>query len=75
MSQFDKSYAEYQRVLLLFNESDEITKKNMLFKQLTQILAQMEIDIINLKLPSVGTSAKRAVCQSDRLVTHEGEMT
>lgn len=46
MSEFDEVYTEYQKVLLQLNQAEDIGTKNALFKQLTELLSQMEHLII-----------------------------
>lgn len=39
---FDEAYAEYQRVLILLSEAEDIPTKNARFRRLTDLLSEME---------------------------------
>ncbi|BCG48044.1 hypothetical protein GEOBRER4_n2910 [Citrifermentans bremense] len=42
MDSFDEAYARYLKFLALLDRTDDIGEKNLLFRQLTQLLADLE---------------------------------
>lgn len=42
MDTFDEAYARYLKFLALLDSTDDITEKNLLFRQLTQLLSDLE---------------------------------
>jgi len=42
MDTFDEAYARYLKFLALLDSTDDISEKNLLFRQLTQLLSDME---------------------------------
>lgn len=42
MDSFDEAYARYLKFLALLDRTDDIGEKNLLFRQLTQLLSDLE---------------------------------
>lgn len=42
MDTFDESYAKYLKLLAKLDKADDIAEKNLLFRQLTQLLCDLE---------------------------------
>ena len=42
MDSFDEAYANYLKFLALLDRTDDIREKNLLFRQLTQLLSDLE---------------------------------
>jgi hypothetical protein len=51
---FDEAYASYLASLAKLDEIEDITEKNMLFRQLAELLAEMESDLKSNSTSSVG---------------------
>ena len=49
---FDEGYARYQRLLAQLDTTHDISAKNLLFKQLTEQLAELENKLKNSSLPT-----------------------
>ena len=42
MDTFDEAYARYLKFLAMLDSTDDISEKNLLFRQLTQLLSELE---------------------------------
>ena len=42
MDTFDEAYARYLKCLALLDSTDDISEKNLLFRQLTRLLSELE---------------------------------
>lgn len=51
MNSFDEAYASYLSALQKLHETDEISEKNMLFRQLSMQLSDLEKRLDELKRP------------------------
>ena len=61
MDTFDETYARYLEFLALLDSTDDISEKNLLFRQLTQLLSDMEQGVRNREIQA----------DRDELVTDE----
>lgn len=52
MESFDELHAKYRKCLALLDTTEDISEKNLLFRRLTQLLAELE-----QRVNSCGTSA------------------
>lgn len=52
MDTFEESYARYLKLLAKLDKTDDVAQKNLLFRQLTQLLCDLE-----LRLKSKGRTA------------------
>lgn len=66
MDSFDEAYARYLRFLALLDKTDDISEKNLLFRQLTQLLSELELRLKSHK----EHAADRDACIDDREYTY-----
>ncbi|MBJ6800721.1 hypothetical protein [Geomonas propionica] len=52
MDTFDAAYANYLKLLAKLDKTDDITEKNQIFRQLTQLLCELEQGLKNKSTPS-----------------------
>jgi hypothetical protein len=60
MTGFDEAYARYLAALKKLDQADEITEKNLLFRQLTQQLSDLEQRLNSDSLRSAANGAEDA---------------
>lgn len=60
MESFDEAYARYLKLLGLLDKTDDISEKNLLFRRLTQLLAELEQQV-----KSTGILLQREETDSD----------
>ena len=63
MDTFDEAYARYLKFLAMLDSTDDISEKNLLFRQLTQLLSDMEH----------GVTSREIQADRDEPVTDEWE--
>ncbi|GFO65226.1 hypothetical protein M1B72_06370 [Geomonas paludis] len=51
MDTFDTAYANYLKLLAKLDKTDDIAEKNQIFRQLTQLLCELEQGLKNKALP------------------------
>ncbi|MBU5637691.1 hypothetical protein KOM00_13225 [Geomonas sp. Red69] len=54
MDTFDEAYANYLKLLARLDKTEDIAEKNLLFRQLTQLLCELELGLKNKGMPGGG---------------------